>query len=652
MISSIITPVRWYNTYQEQSRFEIDSDICEFELISDKTRLLPFQFKRPASGYIINKWFLRKACNEPTTNLIDSNNSLFTNDTGYWTKSNASFVNGKLKFLGSANIEKLFVLTAAKYYDIEIIVSEISPGYTVDVLTNSGVITTINATGTYKVKYLAVTGDSDFVIITTALGSGSPQYMIFESIQIKEYVSFNTGIGDIDLPFADLSLVNIGTEDVIIYFGTAFNFQLPCGNYYMMLTTTDDIIYYSEVISIKDFIPSHSPYVMMEWFNNCDLSDVIYQTIDSLSYKNRMYINGPISKPEYPFKEDGVEDGNSDFNVTFQKWEKKEILTVPKCPDFIVDSLTTMKLHDFIEVTKPLRKKQLSVLPAYEIKSIEFEVIPIMNDFANNVEIKMLLNDKVIDSTCCTNIPISACRTCDYNVEDINVLDGNLYFGELFEEDFGLYNITISATNNVTGVGTLEYIMNGDKTLVYPIGTKIYVEGVTEASNIGFHEVSGVVYFSGTDKTHIQWTGMTTDAGPAAGNIKAINYIAATVEDDAYVCTNISNYVFVNSEYWAIAPSFNTDLTYEDPTQYIFRVFILPNTYIKIKAIVVDDGTLTTYDLPNVFYANMSHFAFGLMKADLPFAIPTDGTVSFEVTSYDLSCEYGETPYFVFTYEP
>ena len=59
MISSIITPVRWYNTYQEQSRFEIDSDICEYELISDKTRLLPFQFKRPASGHLINKWFLR-----------------------------------------------------------------------------------------------------------------------------------------------------------------------------------------------------------------------------------------------------------------------------------------------------------------------------------------------------------------------------------------------------------------------------------------------------------------------------------------------------------------------------------------------------------------------------------------------------------------
>jgi len=650
MISSIITPVRWYNTYQEQSRFEIDSEICEYELISDKTRLLPFQFKRPASGHFINEWFLRKACTEPTNNLIDSNNSLFTNDTGFWTLSNASFTNGKLKLLGSAVIEKLFILTGGNYYDIEIVVSELSLGYSVEVVTNTGIILNINATGTYKVKYLAAIVDSHFYIVTTAGGSGSPQYMTFESIQIKEYVGFSTGIGDIYLPIADLSLINIGTQDAIIYFGTPFNFQIPCGNYYMMLTTTDDTIYYSEVISVKDFIPSHSPYTLIEWFNNCDLSDVIYQNINSYAYKNRMYIDGPISKPEYPFKEDGVEDGNSDYNVTFQKWEKKEILTVAKCPDFIVDSLTTMKLHDTIEVTKPLRKKQLSVLPAYEIKSMEFEVIPVMNDFANNVEIKMLLNDKVIDSTCCTNITVSACRACNYTVDEAGVLTGDLYFGELFSEDFGLYNITTVATDNITGVGTLEYIMNGDRSSIYPIGTKIYVAGVAQTSNIGFHEVTGIVYFVGTNKTHLQWSGMTTDVGPASGTIKAITYSAETVPDDTYVCTNTDNYVFVNGELWAIAPSYNTGAIYEDATKYHLAFFVLPNTYIKIK-VIVNDGVLNSYTLPTVYFANNSSFSIDLLKADLPFAIPTDGSVSFEVTSYDLSCSYGETPYYAFTYE-
>ena len=650
MISSIITPVRWYNTYQEQSRFEIDSEICEYELISDKTRLLPFQFKRPASGHFINKWFLRKACTEPTNNLIDSNNSLFTNDTGFWTKTfHSGFVNGKLSIIGSSSsIQRSSILTPGKYYDIEIVVSSLSNGYEVEVSTNSGVIQTIDSTGTFKIKYLALTGDSFFKIKTSS--GGAFEFMVFESIQIKEYVGFSTGIGDVELPIADLSLINIGTQDAIIYFGTPFNFQIPCGNYYMMLTTTDDTIYYSEVISVKDFIPSHSPYVMLEWFNNCDLSDVIYQNINSYAYKNRMYIDGPISKPEYPFKEDGVEDGNSDYNVTFQKWEKKEILTVAKCPDFIVDSLTTMKLHDTIEVTKPLRKKQLSVLPAYEIKSMEFEVIPVMNDFANNVEIKMLLNDKVIDSTCCTNITVSACRACNYTVDEAGVLTGDLYFGELFSEDFGLYNITTVATDNITGVGTLEYIMNGDRSSIYPIGTKIYVAGVAQTSNIGFHEVTGIVYFVDTNKTHLQWSGMTTDVGPASGTIKAITYSAETVPDDTYVCTNTDNYVFVNGELWAIAPSYNTGAIYEDATKYHLAVFVLPNTYIKIRALVVDGG-LNSYTLPTVYFANNSSFSIDLLKADLPFAIPTNGTVSFEVTSYDLSCSYGETPYYAFTYE-
>jgi len=295
-------------------------------------------------------------------------------------------------------------------------------------------------------------------------------------------------------------------------------------------------------------------------------------------------------------------------------------------------------------------------LPAYEIKSMEFEVIPVMNDFANNVEIKMLLNDKVIDSTCCTNITVSACRACDYTVDSIDALTGNLYFGELYGEDFNLWQITTIETDSVVSYGTgilpgFQYHISGNKSSIFPIGTKIYVAGVPEAANNGFFEVSGVAYDAGSNKTHIKWVGISTELGDTiSGTISAITVAVVDAADDAYVCTNTDNYVFVNGELWAIAPSYNTGAIYEDATKYHLAVFVLPNTYIKIK-VIVDDGGLNSYTLPTVYFANNSSFSIDLLKADLPFAIPTDGSVSFEVTSYDLSCSYGETPYYAFTYE-
>ena len=142
--------------------------------------MLPFQFRRPTSGALISQWYLRKACSDQTIDLVDTNNSLFTNDTGFWSLAYATFDNGKLKFTGASSLEKYGILTPGKYYDVEIIVNELSVGYSVEVTTNSAVIMNINATGTYKVKYLAAGSDTDFFILQTSGGSGSPQYITFE----------------------------------------------------------------------------------------------------------------------------------------------------------------------------------------------------------------------------------------------------------------------------------------------------------------------------------------------------------------------------------------------------------------------------------------------------------------------------------------
>lgn len=446
MISSINTPVRWYEDIFESERFSNDCDIERFELISDKTRLLPFQFRRPKSGYPISGWFLRKQCVNPTEELLDSRDSLFTYDTGFWALTRFTFVNGKLRARGGAlgsNVSKAGIFTVSKYYDVTIVVNEFvkEVGSTFAVtydIAGSGVVA-ITGTGTIKLKILATS--TDFAIYS--IGGTANDRILIESISIKEYVNFDTLIGDISLDTTLLSLINLDADyDLIQYCGDALPVQIPCGKYYIILTYGTTDIVYSELITVKDFIPSRSPYTMIEWKNSCDLGDIIYQPINGCSYTNRLYIDSELSKMEYPFKEEGEEDGNYKLNITFQKWEKTSNLMFPKCPEFIVDALTGIRLHDTVLVTKSIRKHQQEVLPAFEVEKVEYENTSVFVDCATNVELKLLLKDNVVDSTCCSNITLPECFECSYTVDDIDVLTGDIYFGTPTEElEYGLYQL-------------------------------------------------------------------------------------------------------------------------------------------------------------------------------------------------------------------
>ncbi len=124
-----------------------------------------------------------------------------------------------------------------------------------------------------------------------------------------------------------------------------------------------------------------------------------------------------MTKPEYPFNEKAQEDGNNTLNVVFQKWEKSVSLLIGKCPEYIVDALTGIRLHDTITVTKPVRREQLQVTAAIEIQSVECEITPVLSDCFTNVNLKMLLANKYVDSACCTNSAITDdvdCYDCDY----------------------------------------------------------------------------------------------------------------------------------------------------------------------------------------------------------------------------------------------
>lgn len=659
MISSLITPVRWYSDIFESDRFSNDCDICKFELISDKTRLLPFQFRRPKSGYPIDKWILRKQCDDIYSPLFNTNDSLFTLNTGYWSAAPFTIANGKANFLGGPAASTVWktLFTIGKYYIIKVVVSEfvkITPTFSFKLYYKTANKFDITEPGTYYISFLANT--TDLVSVAT-LGTTS-DIITFDSIEISEYNLLTALPDDIELPTSLLTVANINaTEDVIQYVGDEFDFQIPCGKYFMLMYSLDDSYYASELITVKDFIPSQSPYTMIEWFNNCDLSDVFYQPVQGSEYFNRMYIDNEITKPIYPFKEEGEEDGNYKLNILFQKWEKQVSLMVANSPEFILDSLTTMRLHDTINITNPLRKKQIEVSAPFEIEKIETELTSIFNDCSTNCELKITLQDKIVDSTCCTNEDLNACLIPDHIfTEDLKVENG-MIFGEptMFSLPKSLYQVNDLVTATSAGmsgtypiVGTNQLIFGGNITSNFAIGNWVRLTGIYE----GLYLIDDIQYGGVSNETGVTFVGLTITVG-AVIDMHKITLTDISTEG-LIVQSNSIIYQYQSSVWEIISKITSFTFTPGSPDEFFIQGTTFLGIFVKFEFSTYDANLATT--VITIYYKvyTAAQFKTGITVKNNDALVPlvAEGTITVKAICYGLNCPYADSNDEVIEFNP
>lgn len=450
-VSPILTPLRWYEKFHQQDRFDKNCpNNCDFKLITDRGHMLPFQLTRPASGYFVTKWLLRSACIDAETKILTEKDSKFFSSNSWINNGNFTFDCSVAKS-GIINGDELNLnglLTIGKTYKVSFSVPEFSRVVDSELyLTfNQGatiIIDDILNVGYYEAEFVATSTDVAFVISASGTFEALTDFVGITDVQIIQ--TFEASVTDVELNETDITLVNFGSTDQLVFCGTfKAPLCLPIGDYYMIIQT-GEANYYSEVITIKSFVPEKSPYYKLEWYNSCDIDDTIYNE-DSINclYKNRIYLDESIlTKPEYPFREEGEVDGTQKFNVTFQVWEKTIRFLIAKCPEFIVDALTGIRLHDTFTITTPLRNKQLSVDDAITIQSVEADVQPVDNDCWTNVELKLLLEDRYVDSSCCTNSTPEVCAECTYNAN---------YYNELPETETAEYALITDAGVDTVGL--------------------------------------------------------------------------------------------------------------------------------------------------------------------------------------------------------
>lgn len=186
---------------------------------------------------------------------------------------------------------------------------------------------------------------------------------------------YNADTGDLVEDIAPGSLIEyykLGQYDYLCYKHQSLGIDLPTGFYQAVIELADGYkTFYSEMFWVdcveegrvlvgneftdsfaEDFGPldnisgSLPKYTKLEWWNDCDIERIIYQT----GYHNILYFASQPLQGESEITEEGFEDGRKDFIATFSKYRDKYNIN-DWLPEHVITALLPVKIHKYALIT-------------------------------------------------------------------------------------------------------------------------------------------------------------------------------------------------------------------------------------------------------------------------------------------------------------
>jgi hypothetical protein len=160
--------------------------------------------------------------------------------------------------------------------------------------------------------------------------------------------------GTVKVANTGLTLAKVAQSgyDVLIYNGDALNAALPMGQYYLVLTSGQNV-WYSDVVTI---VSNTLTMTRVEWWDEADMvfpaGRIVYRYANggqTVQYKNRMYFLEEIGMPEYTVEEEGdTRDGL--FYAIKVLSGKKYKMQVAQLSEAMCDALRFVHLADNVTV--------------------------------------------------------------------------------------------------------------------------------------------------------------------------------------------------------------------------------------------------------------------------------------------------------------
>ena len=136
--------------------------------------------------------------------------------------------------------------------------------------------------------------------------------------------------------------------DVIVFYNPFPVFsQFENGQYYAVLSDGLET-WYSEIFTIVNDI---QPYLKIEWWDSDDFvmdsGTIVYKNPE---FKNFLYLQSDIAKPEYPFEEEGeIRDG---YFYPIKQISEKRYKFSFLASEYMLDVMRFIRMADFVRITK------------------------------------------------------------------------------------------------------------------------------------------------------------------------------------------------------------------------------------------------------------------------------------------------------------
>lgn len=312
----------------------------------------------------------------------------------------------------------------------------------------------------------------------------------FDTMLINQWFIYRCDVSPLDTPTAgqyfDITssapmmeskqAYNVGVWH--IYKGQQLPIEIPPGFWYSFIVLNDGSYVVSEIFYIPCDENAFDKFTKLEWGNSCDFSRHIYQT----GYKNLLYIDADLVKSEPSVEEEGFTNGNGKFFQTsavyYDNYKLEQMV-----PEYVLDALMALKMHDNIIITKPydtysglVRNTNVSIAwqeDGYEALvdiSFQQEIDLTRTGCCDNVVFSPLQQIDTINDLFRV-VPMTGLSTFDYNV---------------LTNDIG-YNLTLTGVTSGTTSG-ITWSLNVGGTVTINKSTSI---GTVTPLNIPYSAIDG-----------------------------------------------------------------------------------------------------------------------------------------------------------------
>ena len=139
--------------------------------------------------------------------------------------------------------------------------------------------------------------------------------------------------------------------DIIVFGGQTPVFsQFENGQYYAVLNDGYQT-WYSEIFTIVNDI---QPYLKIVWWDNedftMDAGTIVYKYANGTQFRNVLYLQADIAKPEYPFEEEGETRDGYFFPV--KQISEKHYRFYFLASEYLLDVMRFIRMADYAQIEK------------------------------------------------------------------------------------------------------------------------------------------------------------------------------------------------------------------------------------------------------------------------------------------------------------